>query len=440
MLKGWDTARYQGGGCRPTGTEKYYGVLLKHNFLVYTMSACRPIMHSFGLCGCAPPAVDESPVCEQCDDDAEPVAPRPSSPSSPVPPTVAPLAKRQKVEQYPPLPVSTSHRVKGTIYRVSDGVHKKWNGRFLSLMCGVCNRLQASYPDETGRGKQLCAGCAREAGTYTVRSPCRDCPDDAKLQAHYPDETGRGNRLCATHAREAGAYTVLNPCRDCPDDAKKEAGYPDETGRGNRLCAGCARKAGAYTVRSPCRDCPDDAKKQANYPDETGRGNQLCAGCAFEAGLKPMAAAGASMAACECWHRLEHVSTMKLTHHIHFANGNTNTIGTEKTGLIPGRRFKPDAFVEPGLPIHLPGETSGTKGAVYLYHGNEWHGYPPQHPKHEGTNLHDTPYMDLYQRTLDMQQRYKAEGYRVFVVWEHEYRTTTRSRCPAHILSVVREV
>lgn len=164
----------------------------------------------------------------------------------------------------------------------------------------------------------------------------------------------------------------------------------------------------------------------------------LCATCAFKAGLKPLAAAGASMVACECWHRLERASGATLTHHIHFTNGSKEPTGAEKQGLIPKRGFRPDAFVEPALPIHLAGETSGAKGAVYLFNGNEWHGYPEGHPKHEGKNYKGTPYKDLYWMSLQQQTMYRDAGYRVFVVWEHEYGTTT-GRCPAHILSIVRE-
>lgn len=146
------------------------------------------------------------------------------------------------------------------------------------------------------------------------------------------------------------------------------------------------------------------------------------------------------MVACECWHRLERVSTAKLTHHIHFIPGAEKTDGREKEGLVPGRRFKPDAFIEPGLDIHLPNQSSGPKGAVYLFHGNEWHGYPPAHLKYDGANHCGTPYKELYERTIEQQTLYSAEGYRVFTVWEHEYATTTRAACPVHILSVVREL
>ena len=92
------------------------------------------------------------------------------------------------------------------------------------------------------------------------------------------------------------------------------------------------------------------------------------------------------------------------------------------------------------MPVHLLNQTSGPRGAVYLYHGNQWHGYPPGHPKYEGRNHHGTLYKELYKLTLKQQDYYRAGGYRVFVVWEHEYKTTTTARCPVHVLSVVREV
>ena len=141
-----------------------------------------------------------------------------------------------------------------------------------------------------------------------------------------------------------------------------------------------------------------------------------------------------------CWHRLEAVSQAKLTHHICCIDA-TKWTGDEKRGLLPDSlRVRPDAYVEPHLLIHLQGETSGPKGAVYLFHGNEWHGYPQGHPKHDEESHVGCPYSELYHATLAQQQLYKSEGYRVFVVWEHEYIQSERARFPLHILRVMREV
>ena len=330
--------------------------------------------------------------------------------------------------------------------RLCAGCADKANTKTVRNPCRDCpkdDKKEAHYKDEGGKPRRLCAGCADKANTKTktVPNPCRDCPKDDKKNAHYPDEGGKPRRLCAGCADKANTKTktVPNPCRDCPKDDKKNAHYPDEGGKPRRLCAGCADKAGTKTVQNPCRDCPKDDKKQASYLDEGGKACSLCAGCAFNAGLRPQATSGASMVACRCWHRLEKVSKAKLTHHVCCIDP-TKWAGEEKKGLIPGRAFKPDAYIEPNLPIHLEGETSGPKGAVYLFHGNEWHGYPEGHPKYDEVNYCGDSYKARYHKTLAQEEMYKTEGYRVFVVWEHEYGASEKATCPAHIQGVVREV
>jgi len=108
---------------------------------------------------------------------------------------------------------------------------------------------------------------------------------------------------------------------------------------------------------------------------------------------------------------------------------------------VPGRKIRPDDFIPPGQPIHLPGQTSGAKGAVYLFHGEEWHGgWPKDHPKYGGINLHNVPYDTLFKLTLEVHELYKKEGYRVFVVWRLHYVTACRAKAPVHIRNVIKEV
>ena len=57
-----------------------------------------------------------------------------------------------------------------------------------------------------------------------LQAPCRDCPPDSKRQANYPDESGRSKQLCAKCARAAGTYMLQTPCVECPPDAKLQAG------------------------------------------------------------------------------------------------------------------------------------------------------------------------------------------------------------------------
>ena len=159
-------------------------------------------------------------------------------------------------------------------YRIGKWIH----------CCSKCE-LSPNYPDEEGKPNRLCSTHAKEAGSYAVQQPCRDCPDDEKLKAHYPDEEGKPNRLCSTHAKEAGSHVVRNPCRDCPDDNKIEANYPDEEGKPKHLCCIHAKATGCHVVlKNPCRDCPEDNKIEASYPDEEGKPKHLCSTHAKAAG------------------------------------------------------------------------------------------------------------------------------------------------------------
>ena len=75
-----------------------------------------------------------------------------------------------------------------------------------------------------------------------------------------------------------------------------------------------------------------------------------------------------------------------------------------------------------------------------MFHGNEWHGYPEGHPKYDEVNYCGDSYKERYHKTLAQEEAYKMEGYRVFVVWEHEYGASEKAKCPVHIQSVVRGV
>jgi hypothetical protein len=295
--------------------------------------------------------------------------------------------------------------------------------------CPEDDKKKANYPNEDGKINKLCADCAKKAGTYKLRNPCRDCPKDDKKQAHYPDEDGKTNKLCADCAKKAGTYKVLNPCRDCPKDDKKYAHYPDEDGKTNKLCGDCAKKAGTYKVLNPCRDCPENDKKEAHYPDEDGK-IKLCADCAVRIGTHvDTGYTGASYEACRCFCRLEKVYDCKLPH-IHYLHGGGHE-GTEKKGLIPGRNFRPDSFLE---------DTSGkTAGSVFFYHG-QCHGYPPDHPLHKTYTYLGVWGPDAYQQTIEMQDEFLKHNYRVFVIWSYEYvQECERVKCPRNVSEVCRE-
>ena len=306
------------------------------------------------------------------------------------------------VEDFEELPEASAERVAGRTYRYRGGL-RQWTGATLSAMCVICTNVLASHPDSHDRPRQLCSQCAKTSGTFKRID-------------------GGGHRLC-----------IL-----CPDGAKLHASQRDAQGY-VRLCTACAKSQGTYSTRSPCRDCANNAKLQAHYPDEHGNPRQLCATHAEAAGTKPRATAGSSLVASRCWDAIEKKSGVVLTWSVRHTAGSPAR-GQEKNGLVPGWQIRPDAFIEPDCPVHLQGETSGDRGAVYLFHGNMFHGYPPDHDKHADISYHGIPFRNLYHKTMEQLELYRAHGYRTFYVWEHEYSLVERHRCPKPVLDVIHEL
>ena len=283
----------------------------------------------------------------------------------------------------------------------------------------------ANYPGLCGR-KRVCATHAKAVGSHQVQNPCRDCPVGNKLEAHYPDENGKPKSLCATHAKAVGSHQVLCPCRDCPVGNKLEAAYPDENGKPESLCAEHAKAVGSHQVRNPCRDCPVGNKLEAHYPDQDGNLNRLCARHAVLAGTHIESKSGASVVACECFDRWERLTGERIGHRVRYMAfvGGSRAEGREMRGLIPDRRIQPDGYQE---------ETK----TVWLFHGNYFHGYPPDHAKYETRGIGGKWGPDLYKATMEQMALYVKHGYTVKYVWEHEYLETTRARCPVSLRDVV---
>ena len=307
-----------------------------------------------------------------------------------------------------------------------------------------CDATEAPTPLQA---KPLVKGCARKKGDVFVTaagnykrwsgkqwiSLCRDCARvGSHSAANYEDEEGRKKKLCAACARKAGTWGVQNPCRDCPADAKRDAHYEDEEGRVNKLCAQCARKAGTWKLRYPCRDCPADAKREAAYEDEEGRANKLCAPCAVAAGTHvDTGYTGASYEACRCFCRLQRALKTKLPH-VHYLLGGGHE-GAEQTGLLPEHpQMTPDVFVSD--------PTGASRGLVFQFHGNEWHGYPPGHPKAKSILKNGMLASEAYEQTNARDRRYLDAGYRVFQVWGHEFAECERAVAPRDVRDVCREV
>ena len=368
----------------------------------------------------------------------------------------------------------SKNRAKGDVFLDKKGYYVQWDGTRTSPLCGSCAlvgvaviasykdargaksfcskhakaagthellhpcrncpdhaKLTANYQDEDGNLDRLCSDHAKAAGTYEVQNPCRDCPDDAKVTAAYKDDDGNPARLCADHAKAAGTHELLHPCRDCPDHAKLTANYQDKDGNLDRLCADHARAAGTHEVLNPCRDCPDDAKLTANYQDKDGNLDRLCADHAVAAGTHvDTGHTGGSYEACQCFDRLERVFGIKLPHiHYHLGGGHS---GEEQKGLLPAHpKMTPDCYV--------PDPGGASKGTVYQYHGNEFHGYPPGHAKENKVLLNMITGREAYEITQAKDRLYTSAGYRLFRIWGHEFAECVRKKAPRDVRDVCRE-
>lgn len=71
---------------------------------------------------------------------------------------------------------------------------------------------------------------------------------------------------------------------------------------------------------------------------------------------------------------------------------------------------------------------------VAEYHGNAYHGYPPNHPRYNGDvtnrNNHTSSAKALYEKTVAKMDAFVEAGYGVCYVWEHEHKLALREGVP----------
>ena len=111
---------------------------------------------------------------------------------------------------------------------------------------------------------------------------------------------------------------------------------------------------------------------------------------------------------------------------------NTATLaweGKEKEGLVPGRRLRPDGIVQ----------VDGKVTDVFFYHGNLFHGFPPEHEAYD-TEVH-LPHKskttgeykwvntkERYEKTVADMQLFKERGFTVHYLWEHHHQQWKRAK------------
>ena len=100
--------------------------------------------------------------------------------------------------------------------------------------------------------------------------------------------------------------------------------------------------------------------------------------------------------------------------HQHFTPATNSWEGWEESGLVPGRRLKPDGY-------HAASKT------VYLFHGNYWHGFPPDDRRYNtAVGVNNRPAAELFAATEADMRAYCAAGYTVLYAWEHDWQRLLR--------------
>ena len=145
------------------------------------------------------------------------------------------------------------------------------------------------------------------------------------------------------------------------------------------------------------------------------------------------------MIACRFFDNLASVRGIQVPHR-HWDASLPGWTGAEVEGLVPGRRLRPDGFLEDPARVH--------RGTVYLFHGNRWHGYPEGHPDHAAVSYFtnsrgeeiEWSNEDNFLRTMQDHHAYQTAGYRVVFVWEHEFQQTLRRRFPIPLGSILHQL
>ena len=266
-------------------------------------------------------------------------------------------------------------------------------------------------------------------------SACKDCKTSTMVNIHSKNKHcpcgnvmsfGEVNDKRPSACKNCKTITMVNiVSRMCKCGAHQPTfGYKDDL-RPTR-CADCKAEGMLDIITKKCL-CGEGF---AYYEDADGNKWSLCRSCAVAEGAHPESICGASYEACRFFCMLS-----RMTHkredvpHVHWdrVSGEWNDF-KEVKGLVSGRKIRPDGF--------LPDPSGSTKGVVYLFHGNRWHGYPPSHPKHEEEQVFCSKRTgaeeritnsDLYAKTEADTQAYLAAGYGAVEMWAHDFKEVERS-------------
>lgn len=111
--------------------------------------------------------------------------------------------------------------------------------------------------------------------------------------------------------------------------------------------------------------------------------------------------------------------------HKHLENGVEGYTGSEH--IIRTTKYRADGYI-------------AERNLVIEFHGNLWHGYPEDHPKHHlMSSAVGRSNSNLFRETMDRMAVIKSLGYEVWYVWEHDF-ATIRNKPFSNIMSIVHKM
>ena len=203
-------------------------------------------------------------------------------------------------------------------------------------------------------------------------------------------------------------------------------GFPDDL-RPTR-CGACKDNEMIDMITRRCIHPNCDV--QAHAPGVDGTPRTYCAKHGYEAGTVAEYNPRASKAACRAQCALAAEGLAFEHEHLNMSTMLPRWEGREVTGLVPGRRHRPDGVLR----------RDGAVATVFFYHGNLFHGYPPGHERYDTEQ--NLPYAAAdghyhvvntkvqYESTMAAMELFRAQGYKVCYLWEHEDTAARRAKTP----------
>jgi hypothetical protein len=179
---------------------------------------------------------------------------------------------------------------------------------------------------------------------------------------------------------------------------------------------------GMEDLRSQRCEHPD-CTTFASFPNKSGK-KALCATHASEAGTIAAYNPRASKAACAAMDMLKTEGFADYEHE-HINPETMKWEGREVEGLVAPRKHRPD-----GVRRNSKGEVTD----VFFYHGNLFHGWPPEHEMYDKEvhmpRGHKVNNKERYEKTMADMQLFKDRGFAVFYLWEHHHLIARRAKTP----------